>query len=142
MTAVYTLQNLGEAGDLLLEDHGNQMQNEAPVDAWDRTNQAAGQDRDNSNPPITQANERCEFVPESSNVAGSITSGYGELINRQSGLVRPSEARKRSPGSRRGEEGSGPDDLRCEVRESFSVLVGRGWLWWCGRGEAGNLGLR
>jgi hypothetical protein len=49
--AVYTLQNLGEAGDLLLEDHGNQMRNEAPVDVWDQTNQATGQDPDNSNLP-------------------------------------------------------------------------------------------
>jgi hypothetical protein len=82
------------------------MQNEAPVDVWDQTNQATGQDPDNSNLPMTQANELWEFIPESSNVAGSITSGYGGLINRQSGLVRPSEARKRSPGSRRGEAGN------------------------------------
>jgi Ricin-type beta-trefoil lectin domain-like len=88
VTAVYTIQNLAEPNDLLLEDHGNQMNNGALTDVWDQTDQGSYQDptNDGNYPQITQANELWEFVPSAGNTGGQITTGWGELINRQSGL--------------------------------------------------------
>ncbi|HTX09610.1 MAG TPA: RICIN domain-containing protein [Solirubrobacteraceae bacterium] len=62
------------------------MSEPAPTDVWDQTDQGTGQGPDSSKPRITQANELWEFVPDSNNSGGSITSGFGQLINRQSGL--------------------------------------------------------
>ncbi len=89
--AIYTIQNLAEPGNKLLEDHGNEMNNGAVTDVWDEVNQATGQDpmatqNGNSYGSITQANELWEFVPQASNTGDSLFTGYGELINRQSGL--------------------------------------------------------
>jgi len=91
VTAVYSIQNLAEPGDALLEDNGNAMSNGALTDVWGQVDQATGQDpmadqNGHSYGAITQANELWEFVPESGNTGGQITTGFGELINRQSGL--------------------------------------------------------
>jgi len=84
-SALYTIQNTAESGNKLLEDNNNAMSNGSTVDVWDQVNQTTAQDPDSSN-EITQANELWEFVPDANNSGGSITTGYGELINRQSGL--------------------------------------------------------
>jgi hypothetical protein len=91
VTAVYTIQNLAEPNDLLLEDNGNATNNGALTDVWDQTNQGSYQDpaadqNGNSYGPITQANELWEFVPDAGNTGNTIITGFGELINRQSGL--------------------------------------------------------
>jgi len=96
-SALYTIQNTAESGNKLLEDNNNAMSNGSTVDVWDQVNQTTNQDPGNiqtpgdgvtsdPNLPITQANELWEFVPDANNSGGSITTGYGELINRQSGL--------------------------------------------------------
>jgi hypothetical protein len=90
VTAVYAIASPANYS-LLLEDHGNQMNNGAVTDLWNQDNQATGQDPMNGDygptePLITQANQLWEFVPQSDNSGGQITTGYGQLINRQSGL--------------------------------------------------------
>jgi len=84
VTAVYAISSSASSSNLL-EDHGNQMSDGAVTDVWGQVNQATDQDSYSSN-KITQANQLWEFVPRSDNSGGSITTGYGQLINRQSGL--------------------------------------------------------
>jgi hypothetical protein len=83
---IYTFANLdsGSAGTLM-EDNANNMNDGATVDTWapyifDNAGGNAGTG------PVLQANEQWAFRPASSNAGGSITTGYGELVNRRSGL--------------------------------------------------------
>ena len=91
---VYTLQSLPGPGQTLLEDSNNSSADGAVVDTWAKVAQHTSQDPMQSSayyasirdqPPITQANQLWEFVPQSDNAGGTLTTGYGELINRQSG---------------------------------------------------------
>ena len=88
VTAVYTIQNVAEHGTEMLEDNGNSMAANSTIDVWTRWPQQTAQDpfATSSEPQITQANYLWEFVPDNSAAGGSIVDGYGELINRQSGL--------------------------------------------------------
>jgi hypothetical protein len=87
-STVYQIQATSTAtsgSTLLLEDNGNAMTNGSTVDVWDKwiydnAGSSAGSGA------ITQADEQWEFQPASSNPWGSISTGWGELINRQSGL--------------------------------------------------------
>jgi hypothetical protein len=83
---IYSFSNTdsGSAGTLL-EDNGNAMTNGATVDTWapyyfDNAGGSAGSGS------ILQANEQWAFVPVAANAGGSLLTGYGELVNRQSGL--------------------------------------------------------
>jgi len=88
VTAVYTIQNVAEPGTEMLEDHGNSMTQGTGIDVWQQVSQGNYQDPMGTGPygPITQANYLWEFVPADPADGPSITDGYGELINRQSGL--------------------------------------------------------
>lgn len=96
VTAVYSIQSVGEAtaggvSNALLEDWANFANNGALTDVFAQVNQSTGQDpmatqNGHNYPMITQANELWEFVPQAGNTGGLLSSGYGELINRQSGL--------------------------------------------------------
>jgi len=88
VTAVYTIQNVAEPGTEMLEDNGNSMAANTTIDVWGRWYQQSDQDpyATGSEPQITQANYLWEFVPDNPANGGSIVDGYGELINRQSGL--------------------------------------------------------
>ena len=86
VTAVYTIQNVAEPGTEMLEDNGNSMAANTTIDVWTRLYQGADQDPTGSGPQITQANYLWEFVPDNPGNGRSIVDGYGELINRQSGL--------------------------------------------------------
>jgi Ricin-type beta-trefoil lectin domain-like len=93
VSAVYSISSPAD-WSTLLEDHGNQMSNGAVTDMWGQLNQSTGQDPDlsSSHDPfavesqIPQANYLWEFVPASNNSGGLLSTGYGELVNRQSGL--------------------------------------------------------
>jgi hypothetical protein len=83
---VYSFQNLdsGSAGTLM-EDNGNNMNDGGTVDTWtpyigDQAGGTAGSG------PILQQNEQWEFIPAASNTGGTLATGYGELVNHQSGL--------------------------------------------------------
>jgi Ricin-type beta-trefoil lectin domain-like len=110
VTAVYTIQSPVDYSTLL-EDHGNQMDNGALTDVWGQTDQTTGQDPDGG-PSITQANELWEFVPQSGNSGGQITTGYGELINRQSGLCLDVNGAN-SPGGLNYADGATIDQWQC-----------------------------
>jgi ricin-type beta-trefoil lectin protein len=88
VTAVYTIQNVAESGTEMLEDNGNSMAVDTTIDVWSRWYQGSYQDpmATGSDPEITQANYLWEYVPGNPANGGSIVDGYGELINRQSGL--------------------------------------------------------
>jgi hypothetical protein len=88
VTAVYTIQNLAESGTEMLEDNGNSMAADTTIDVWSQWYQQTDQDpmATSSDPQITQANYLWEYVPASPGHGSSIVDGYGELINRQSGL--------------------------------------------------------
>jgi hypothetical protein len=87
VTAVYSIQNLAEPGDTMLEDNDVDSGNGALTNVW-QAGPAAYQDPDaiSSDLQILAANHLWEFVPAAGNTGGQITTGYGELINRQSGL--------------------------------------------------------
>jgi hypothetical protein len=72
----------------MLEDNGNSMAANTTIDVWSRWYQQSDQDpyTTGSGSQITQANYLWEFVPDNPAHGGSIVDGYGELINRQSGL--------------------------------------------------------
>jgi hypothetical protein len=86
---VYTFQKVNNVGgDNLMEDNANAMSNGSLVDTWPLTNSGI-QAQQGNGPSVVQANMEWEFVPETSpvpNTGGSITTGWGQLINRQSGL--------------------------------------------------------
>jgi hypothetical protein len=88
VTAVYTIQNVAEQGTEMLEDNNNSMAANTTIDVWSRLYQGTDQDpmATGSDPQITQANYLWEYVPDNPAHGGSIVDGYGELINRQSGL--------------------------------------------------------
>jgi hypothetical protein len=88
VTAVYTIQNVAEPGTEMLEDNSNSMAANSTIDVWTRWYQQSAQDpyATGSEPQITQANYLWEYVPDNTGNGGSIVDGYGELINRQSGL--------------------------------------------------------
>jgi hypothetical protein len=88
VTAVYTIQNVAEPGTQMLEDNGNSMTEGTPIDVWQQINQGTYQDPMGTGPYglVTQANYLWEFVPANPSNGPSIVEGYGELINRQSGL--------------------------------------------------------
>jgi hypothetical protein len=86
VTAVYTIQNVAEPGTEMLEDNGNSMAVNTTIDVWTRLYQGTDQDPYVTGSQITQANYLWEYVPDNAGNGRSIVNGYGELINRQSGL--------------------------------------------------------
>jgi Ricin-type beta-trefoil lectin domain-like len=87
VTAVYSLQNLAEPGNTMLEDNDVDSGNGALTNVWQAgPGQYQDPDATSSDAQILGANHLWEFVPESNNTTGLLTSGYGELMNRQSGL--------------------------------------------------------
>jgi hypothetical protein len=90
VTAVYSLQNLAEPGNTMLEDNDIDSGNGALTNVW-QAGPAQYQDpmangAYSSDPQILAANHLWEFVPQASNTGGTLLTGYGELVNRQSGL--------------------------------------------------------
>jgi Ricin-type beta-trefoil lectin domain-like len=79
---VYSLvKNNNVNNSNLLTVDGGAMNDGALVNTWTRTiedTQAGGN--------ITQANQLWEFIPQADNSGGRLTTGFGELRNRQSGL--------------------------------------------------------
>jgi hypothetical protein len=79
---LYTLSpNDSGSAATLLEDNNNGTGNGAVVDTWAPTIFDS-----NSGGQILQANEQWYFLPVAGNTGGTITTGMGELVNRQSGL--------------------------------------------------------
>jgi Ricin-type beta-trefoil lectin domain-like len=84
---VYSIQNLAEPGNTMLEDNDVDGGNGALTNVW-QAGAAQYQDpmASSSDPQILAANHLWEFVPASNNTGGTILTGTGELVNRQSGL--------------------------------------------------------
>jgi hypothetical protein len=83
---LYTFQDLDSgSGATVLEDLNNETGNGAVVDTSPPVivDQAGGTAETG---PILQPSDQWAFIPAASNTGGSITTGYGELVNHQSGL--------------------------------------------------------
>lgn len=79
---VYSLLKNNDASNLtVLSVYDRALNDGALVDTW-----APAIDDNHHGGNITQASQLWEFIPQSDNTGGTITTGFGQLRNRQSGL--------------------------------------------------------